>query len=352
MLAKTLIVTLETKYYQSTIPTRKITYSGSSIDLTDEEYETVLQSIPSFWNTENDKLIRFIFFEDKSYFCEREKKAFNYTTRDTENKIYKFDYASKEEAEQLYTFFVEQYAKLKLARIENLYDSIISQIKDFSFIKLSVLNARNNLLEQSDYIMMPDYPIPEEEREKWAIYRQELRDITSQDAWISNDIMGIKMPVSPVPLSQLDVLKTSVPDLSSIPADLIDEVVNNIGDGSVENLIRNMTEISIKFELLKSIAKMKIPILSFDESEIIAQEQDYENFLNEVKYDTLKESVLPTNWWEAATSNIDQKIAEVNATLKKYNMDFTINDILTSIIEENKFTEEDVEVNTIIEELL
>jgi hypothetical protein len=351
MLSKTLIVTLETKYYQSAIPTRKISYSGSSIDLTDEEYENVFQSIPSFWNNENDKLIRFIFFEDKSYFCEREKKIFNYTTRDTDTKIYKFDYASNEEAEKLYVFFIEKYAKLKIERIENLYDSIISQIKDFSFIKSSIFNARNNLLEQSDYIMMPDYPISEEEREKWATYRQELRDITQQEAWIANDVINIKMPVSPIPTSQLNVLKTSVPDLSGIPTDLIDDVVNNIEDGSIENLIKNMSEISIKFELLRNISKMKIPILSFDESEIIAHEQDYENFLNEVKYDTLKESILPSNWWEAATTNIEQKIAEVNTTLKKYNIDFTIGDILDSIIEENKFSEQDIEVNTIIEEL-
>ncbi len=351
MLSKTLTVTLETKYYQSTIPTRKISYSGSSIDLTDEEYENIFQAVPSFWNTENDKLIRFVFFEDKTYFCEREKKVFNYTTRDTDTKIYKFDYASNEEAEKLYVFFVEKYAKLKIERIENLYDGIISQIKDFSFIKTTVLDSRNKLLEQSDYIMMPDYPISEEEREKWAVYRQELRDITNQEAWITNDVMAIKMPVSPLPLSQLNALKTAVPDLSSIPSNLIDEIVDNLEDSTVENLIRNMTEISIKFELLKSISKMKIPILSFDESEIISQEQDYENFLNEVKYDTLKESILPSNWWEAATSNIEQKIAEVNNTLRKYNVDFTIDDILTSIIEENKFSEQDIEVNNIIEEL-
>jgi hypothetical protein len=351
MLEKILVVTLETKYYQSTIPTRKIIYSGSSIDLSDEEYEMIFERIPLFWNTENDKLLRFIFFEDKSYFCEREKKVFNFSTRESETKFYKFDYASNEEAEKLYVFFIDQYAKLKIARIENLYDSIISQIKDFSFIKISILDARNNLLEQSDYIMLPDYPISEEERENWAIYRQKLRDITNQEAWISNDVMNIEMPVSPVPLSQLNALKISVPDISSIPDGLIDEIVNNIEDGSVENIIRSMAEISIKFEILKSISKMKIPILSFDVSEIITTEQDYENFLNEIKYDTLAESVLPKNWWEAATSNINQKINDINTTLKKYDIDFTIGDILTSIIEENKFSEQDIEVNSIIEDL-
>ena len=40
---------------------------------------------------------------------------------------------------------------------------------------------RNSLLSQTDYLMMPDYPISDEYREKIKTYRQELRDITEQE---------------------------------------------------------------------------------------------------------------------------------------------------------------------------
>ena len=42
---------------------------------------------------------------------------------------------------------------------------------------------RNSLLNQTDYLMMPDYPISEEYREKIKTYRQELRDITEQEGF-------------------------------------------------------------------------------------------------------------------------------------------------------------------------
>jgi hypothetical protein len=352
MATRLLTVTLEGKYYQGSIPVRKITYSNSSVDLTEEEYQEIFSQIPSYWNTENDKLIRFIVFDDKSYFCEREKNVFNYSTREKEPKIYKFDYATDEEAHALYNFFVEKYAKIKISRTENLYDSIMNQIKDMSFVKLSMLEARNKLLQQTDYLMMSDYPLDEEDRQNWSVYRQELRDLTNQEAWINNNIMEVEMPVSPRPLDQLDVLRSSVRDLSSIPSDLTQELIQNVSENSVEDIIKNIAQISVKFELLKSISKLRLPILEFNNTEVFAAEQDYETFLNEVKYDTIQESSLPQNWWEAAISNIDDKISQVNAMLKTYKVDFTINDILNSIIEQNKVSEQDMEVNNILEELL
>jgi hypothetical protein len=45
----------------------------------------------------------------------------------------------------------------------------------------AVLTRRNELLNQSDYMMMPDYPISTEYREKLAAYRQALRDLTKQE---------------------------------------------------------------------------------------------------------------------------------------------------------------------------
>ena len=45
----------------------------------------------------------------------------------------------------------------------------------------TIRTKRNSLLSQTDYLLMPDYPISEEYREKIKTYRQELRDITEQD---------------------------------------------------------------------------------------------------------------------------------------------------------------------------
>ncbi len=42
---------------------------------------------------------------------------------------------------------------------------------------------RNRLLSESDWTQTLDAPLTAQEREKWALYRQELRDITEQQSF-------------------------------------------------------------------------------------------------------------------------------------------------------------------------
>lgn len=45
----------------------------------------------------------------------------------------------------------------------------------------AIRSKRNSLLAETDYLLMPDYPISQENLEKIKEYRQQLRDITKQD---------------------------------------------------------------------------------------------------------------------------------------------------------------------------
>lgn len=63
---------------------------------------------------------------------------------------------------------------LEIAEYEGLSDEILAQ---------QIRVKRNSLLAETDYLMMPDYPISEEYREKIKQYRQELRDITEQEGF-------------------------------------------------------------------------------------------------------------------------------------------------------------------------
>lgn len=42
---------------------------------------------------------------------------------------------------------------------------------------------RNSLLKESDKYVLPDYPITDEERKLYKIYRQKLRNLTDQDGF-------------------------------------------------------------------------------------------------------------------------------------------------------------------------
>lgn len=52
---------------------------------------------------------------------------------------------------------------------------------------------RNSLLAETDYLLMPDYPISEEYLEKVKEYRQQLRDITKQDGF-PKDVVFPNLP--------------------------------------------------------------------------------------------------------------------------------------------------------------
>jgi hypothetical protein len=55
-----------------------------------------------------------------------------------------------------------------------------------------VRNHRNTLLEESDYIMMADYPL--QNKEEWITYRQALRDIPQQYGF-PDDIAWPEKPI-------------------------------------------------------------------------------------------------------------------------------------------------------------
>lgn len=52
--------------------------------------------------------------------------------------------------------------------------------------KNNVLQKRHILLNESDYLMMSDYPITDAQREEIKAYRQALRDITKQSGFPEN----------------------------------------------------------------------------------------------------------------------------------------------------------------------
>jgi hypothetical protein len=48
------------------------------------------------------------------------------------------------------------------------------------------IQKRNALLQQSDWTQIPNNPLTVEQQQKWAYYRQQLRDITSQSGYPFN----------------------------------------------------------------------------------------------------------------------------------------------------------------------
>lgn len=55
-----------------------------------------------------------------------------------------------------------------------------------------IRNIRNFRLKQSDKYVIPDFPITPEKKQEWAVYRQALRDITSQQTFPDSVVWPVK----------------------------------------------------------------------------------------------------------------------------------------------------------------
>lgn len=66
---------------------------------------------------------------------------------------------------------------LEIAEYEGLSDEILAN---------QIRAQRDRLLTETDYLLMSDYPISEEYRDKIKVYRQALRDITEQEGFPKN----------------------------------------------------------------------------------------------------------------------------------------------------------------------
>lgn len=51
------------------------------------------------------------------------------------------------------------------------------------FKEQAIREERNRLLAETDYLLMPDYPLSEEELVEVKAYRQQLRDLTEQEGF-------------------------------------------------------------------------------------------------------------------------------------------------------------------------
>lgn len=78
-----------------------------------------------------------------------------------------------------------------------------NQLFDNNFIGEYIREHRNSMLLESDKFMIPDFPITDEKREEWKVYRKRLRDITTVEGFENcslNDnfeIQGITWPEKP-----------------------------------------------------------------------------------------------------------------------------------------------------------
>lgn len=323
---------------------RYINYNGSKLDLSESEFNDFLSKMPSLWNSDKDKLIYFVLFEDKSYLAQRYKEVYNFGTRETEEKLYNFDEANETELNAFVAFIANYYTALKLQRTENFYESILEKVADVSYMKYQLLEMRAKQLKETDYIVLPDYPISDEEKQQWIAYRQELRDITNQQAWLDNNFQSVVVPVSPRPKDQIvdmfNMVGSAYANAADLPPSLLESVKENIDGLGISGIIQKWTEITLKVEILKGIASLKVPDgLTTDELTAI-EDLIPHGATDLVPEDQLKNLDAATKGqldnWNDYLRSVDAKVESVNTKLQELSANFTLSDVIQKIAADMK----------------
>ena len=108
-------------------------------------------------------------------------------------------------------------------------------------------------------------------------YRQELRDMPAQQAWIDADYQSVKVPVSPRPQNQIvdmfNMVGNTYANAADLPPCIVRESAKENIDGlGINDIIEKWTEITLKVQILKGIASLKMPDgLTTDELSAIEQ---------------------------------------------------------------------------------
>lgn len=331
--AHVISVTLFPEVWQSPQP-RRLIYHGQMVVLNESQYQELYAKLPEFWNSDQDKLLTFRYnVNDSGYFCERVKRVYNYSTKEWNDTPYVFDAGQRDEVKELVDIISAFYQDVKLSEIENINDKILENIKDVSYLKMVLMSSREKLLSSSDYVMMPDYPISEELRGEWANYRQQLRDITKQEAWQNNDYANIQMPVSPLPMKQLPDLVAEMENV--VPSHFRGFTDDTLLTENVENIISTMAQYMIKSQIVDGISKIALPLLDLKVGtfDIAKSSENVETFMS--NFETFK-------------AKIDDQLQQIGSTLT---VEKIVDNMVQKAVALDPAPPVDQEVLDIIEEL-
>ena len=175
-----------------------ITYQNSTKNIDDKYWaETILPILYPLWHSDRDKLEVFSAFKDDTYHVTRNKYTRNYKENTGKWVSYEFDVtqldaaAAQDLRDKLIDAFLSYKETLDVA-IEEAMEREFALKNDLNFAKVRLI--RNFLLEDSDYIMQPDYTVDADEKALWVTYRQYLRDLLEKGAATAYDVW---FPITP-----------------------------------------------------------------------------------------------------------------------------------------------------------
>ena len=118
---------------------------------------------------------------------------------DTDKHV-EFESSYRELTDSDFNTYVMPYILLFKEAEEDIRKQEVAQQNDPIFCAKQIREKRDYLISQTDFMLMQDYPLSDEDKKNMEVYRQALRDITKDPSfpWTGTPVDNIPWPKNPL----------------------------------------------------------------------------------------------------------------------------------------------------------
>lgn len=192
-------------------------YNHNVEQLTDDQIAQAKEIAGEYWWSDNDEIVMLTIEKDNTYLCEKRKKTWSYRNGMYAKTIYDWTAPTPEEAGILRDKLLNLFEGLRIERLKKETDKISGILaEEYNGLITSFRGLRTRMLLDTDWSQLADAPLSDEDKALYRKFRQYLRDMPEDPAWLSNDVFSVDFPITPKSYLTLDPDRTveymSVPE--------------------------------------------------------------------------------------------------------------------------------------------
>lgn len=176
---------------------KMVNYKGVEREITDTYWADHIGPLlyPN-WDTDKDKLIQLNYYDTGAFHAKRRKFVKDHSTGEYKWKDYEMEANNSTEAQTIFDKLKEAFYLMDSVEKESFQKELSEAYyasKNISWHGIRLV--RNFLLSDSDWTLMPDSQLSDEDKALWTKYRQKLREIPQVEAYA--EPTDVKFPISP-----------------------------------------------------------------------------------------------------------------------------------------------------------
>lgn len=274
--------------------------------LSAEQLQEVKTLVGEYWWADNDELAFLTVYRNGDFMCERRKKAWSHRTGTYSFTAYKWTEPTQTQVAELSDKLMKKFEELRLVRLQAEADRISGILsQEYNGLISSFRGMRTRMLVDSDWTQLADSPLSDADKALYATYRQHLRDMTDDPAWLANDVFNVDFPITPKVYLQNDPNRET-------------EYL------SVDAHFENQAAMKAKFKMMRVYKYLNLPGLFMSEEEYNARSYDdlkaeLNRYLKKVNSDLefniqfkLKDADRPADYGEVTGRETDTTTDQVN----------------------------------------